>query len=56
MHPKALPSNGGSTLVLPVLGFGGWSPHLVHTHRIEPLPNSQDSGVSIQASPLYPWP
>ncbi|KAB0391083.1 hypothetical protein E2I00_008963, partial [Balaenoptera physalus] len=36
--------------------LGGWSPSSVHTPRTRSLPSSDDSSVSIQASPLYPGP
>ncbi|XP_032459640.1 sperm flagellar protein 1 isoform X3 [Phocoena sinus] len=57
MHLKAVPdTRGGSALVLPVLGLGGWSPSSVRTPRTRSLPSSDDSSVSIQASPLCPGP
>ncbi|XP_022448613.1 sperm flagellar protein 1 isoform X1 [Delphinapterus leucas] len=57
MHLKAVPdTRGGSALVLPVLGLGGWSPSSVRTPRTRSPPSSDDSSVSIQASPLCPGP
>ncbi|XP_072799980.1 sperm flagellar protein 1 isoform X2 [Vicugna pacos] len=52
LHPKAVPNTRGCTLVLPVLGLGEWSPSLAHTPRTRSPPCSEDSGSSIQASPL----
>ncbi|XP_059934421.1 sperm flagellar protein 1 isoform X1 [Mesoplodon densirostris] len=55
MHPKAVPDTRGGSM-LPVLGLGRWSPSSVHTPRTRSPPSSDDSSVSIQASPLYPGP
>ncbi|XP_045430472.1 sperm flagellar protein 1 isoform X2 [Pipistrellus kuhlii] len=47
VYPKAVRDTGGSTLELPVLGVGGWSPHWVRTTRTGSPSICENSDVSM---------